>query len=269
MRRLYLVIFFALFGLNCFSQSENESKILGEWYYYDLSKFTFSRENIFQLQVGNKLLIEGTYSFVHNDTIRVFFENNLFIDYIYTYYNDTLVLYTYKSKYGPLKNHIDEIILLTRRNKVKSLPDTLINLQTDKFVLPVDYTGIVYVSYNQPKGQVQSFDNVKNRIIKIPSCGYTKTSFKEDPLQYALEKMCFIQNEEYIPFFIDSRITKMTESELKQAGFDYESKYVCVFGFNQASRENINDIFGEDIQGNVLMFQVDTLKNILENLRKY
>jgi hypothetical protein len=61
----------------------------------------------------------------------------------------------------------------------------------------------------------------------------------------------------------------MTETEKKQAGFDNESRYVCVFGFNQVSRENINHIFVESIQGNVLMFQVDTLKNILENLRKY
>jgi len=269
MRHLYLITLFAFFSLNCFSQSDSENKIIGEWYYCDLSKFIFSSENIFQLQIDNKLLVEGNYSFVQNDTIRVSVEGNFFMDYIYEYFNDTLVLYTYKSKNGPLKNHIDEIILLTKRNKVKSQSDTLISLYTDKFILPENYSGIVYVNYNQPTGQTQCFDSAENRIIKIPSCGYLKTQFKESPLQYALEKMCFIQNEEYIPFFIDSKIVKMTETQLKQEGFDYESRYVCVFGFNQASREYINHIFDENIQGNVLMFQVDTLKNILENLRKY
>jgi len=269
MRHLYLITLLAFFSLNCFSQPDSESKVIGEWFYYDLSKFTFTSENIFQLHIGNKLLIEGNYSFIHNDTIRVFIEGNFFMDYIYKYFNDTLVLYTYKSKHGPLKNHIDEITLLTKRTKVKSQIDTLISLQTDKFILPESYTGIVYVNYNQTEEQAQICDSVGNRIIKIPSCGYVKTSFKEDPLQYALEKMCFIQNEKCIRFFIDSKIVLMTESELKQAGFDYDSIYVCVFGFNQASRKNINDIFGENIQGNVLMFQVDTFKNILVNLRKY
>lgn len=242
---------------------------MGDWYGAGETKFSFKSENIFQLHIGNKLFINGKYSFIDSDTIRVFMDDNFFMDYVYSYFNDSLVLYTYKSKYGQLRNHIDEITLLTRINKVSlnNSPSTI--SQTDKFVLHDNYVGLVYVSFNQKCEKSLRVDSVGNRIFEIPSCGYMKTSFKEEPLKYALKKMSFIQNEKYIPFFVDSEIIKLTELELKQAGFDSEKLYVCVLGFNQSSRKEINGIFGEDIQGNVLMFQVDTLKNILEDLKKY
>jgi len=269
MRHLFLILFIFFNCFSSFSQSDTESKVIGDWYGSGETKFLFSSENIFQLHIGNKLFINGKYSFIDSDTIRVFVEDNFFMDYVYVYFNDSLVLYTYKSKSGQLRNHIDEITLLTRINKVSLNNSPSTYSQTDKFVLHDNYVGLVYVSFNQKVEHVQRFDSVGNRIIEIPSCGYIKTSFKEEPLKYALEKMSFIQNEKYIPFFIDSKILNLTDTELKQAGFDREKLYVCVLGFNQSSRKEINGIFGEDIQGNVLMFQVDTLKIILDDFKKY
>lgn len=269
MKKLLLIFFHIIFTLAVYCQSDNESKIFGEWYDYSQSKFSFNRENIFQLHFGNKLLINGKYSFIANDTLRVFVEDNFFIDYVYAYFNDTLILYTYKNHNGTLKNHLDEITLLTKRNSVKKPIDTLISLRNDKFILPDNYIGLVYVNFNQFDGQVQNFDNAENRIIRIPDCGYTKTIFKENPLKYALEKMCFIQSETNIPFFIERKIRRMNEKELEEAGYNLESIYVCIEGYNQTSRKYINEIYGQEIQGNVLMFKIDTLKNILSSWKKY
>lgn len=44
-----------------------------------------------------------------------------------------------------------------------------------------------------------------------------------------------------------------------------DSVYVCLYDFNQISREEINSMFGERVDGNVLCFRRDTLKNLLDN----
>lgn len=269
MKITFLILFPFLITFNIYSQFDTESKILGEWVDNGQPKFLFNSENIFQLNLENNLVIEGNYILIEPDTLRVFLEDAFFIDYVYKYFNDSLVLYSFKNHSGPLKEHLDEITLLTRRNNSRQCIDTLISLRNDMFLLPDNFIGKVYVNFDQIDGQTQNFDNEGNRIIKIPESGYVKTIFKEEPLKYALEKMCFIQKETALPYFIESKKRKMNEKEFIEEGYNLESVYVCIEGYNQTSRKIINEVYGQEIKGNVLMFQIDTLKNILNSWKKF
>lgn len=268
MKKISLIFFLIIFSFTVYSQFERKSKIVGEWYDTNLTKFSIDSINNFQMYFGDRLLIDGKYILIANDTLRVFEHDEFFIDYIYAHFNDTLILYTYKNYKGPLKDHLDEITLLTKRNSINKTIDTLISLTYDKFILPDNFIGLVYVNFNQSNGHNQNLDSVGNGIINIPICGYTKTNFKEDPLKYALEKMRFIQGERNIPFFIERKIRHMNKTELKEAGYKLDSVYVCVEGYNQTSRKYIDEIYGQKVQGNVLMFKIDTMKNIIFSWKK-
>jgi hypothetical protein len=94
--------------------------------------------------------------------------------------------------------------------------------------------------------------------------GLVKTEFEELILPLAFGLYEFESPLRKYSFFIQDLIK---DAEIKRLKTD--SVYVCVYGFNQTSRTEINNLYGEKISGNVLMIKVDTLKNILKTMGKY
>lgn len=268
MKQLISIVFSISFSLSVFCQKNTENYLVGDWYLYNELSFTLDKDYNFQSYNNGKIFFSGKYELL-NDSLLFTSEGSLVIKYNFKYFNDSLFLCNNKTPSGPLKDHIDEINIFTRTKKESNQVNKAIKLKSEKFILPDNFYGEFHVNYNQASGQLKKLDDLNNRLIYIENDGLTKTQFKVDPLNYALEKMVFFQNGCIISFFISDRIMNLNETELKTLGYSLDSIYVCVYGFNQIGRKEINKIFNQKIEGNVLTMKIDTLKNLLPTLKHY
>ena len=100
---------------------------------------------------------------------------------------------------------------------------------------------------------------------------FTFTLLNNNLLVYSQKDFQIIRKEinlntasswELFPFIIDDT---MEAKDLLT--YNVDSVYVCVYGFNQVGRNVINEVFKETIDGNVLMLEVDTLKNLIPKMK--
>ncbi len=129
------------------------------------------------------------------------------------------------------------------------------------FDLHPGFTGDVYVVYNPADSAYTGETGMGSRNIGISPAGLARTAFPAPLAAYAFERLEFTCNGHPLPFFLDD----LQDDKYRQHEDLFDSLCVEIYGFNQVDRKIINKIFHETIPGNVLMFQVDTLRNLLRN----
>jgi len=245
--------------------SFNADKFDGEWNFSDTIKLSFFGKNEFRWKVSDNKELDffGTYSINADfDSILLNTQWGFSIPYKFQFVNNALVLWNEKSNTGATKGHIDEILTFIKNGDDKPLVDT--DLKKDIFKLPSNFIGDVFINYNQKEAGNKSFDSQNNRIIEVSDNGLVKTEFEELILPLAFGLYEFESPSKKYSFFIDDVVK---DSEINKLNPD--SVYVCVYGYNQTSREGIDKLYGEEIHGNVLMLKVDTLSNILKTIEKF
>jgi hypothetical protein len=245
--------------------SFNADRFNGSWYYSDKIKLTFSENNEFRWEARKNPSIDffGNYSIKSDyDSIILHTQFGISIPFKFQFVNNALVLWNEKSNTGETKGHIDEIVTFIKNGDDKPQIDT--NLKNDIFKLPLNFIGDIFINYNQKGSGNKFYDSQNNRIIEVSKNGLVKTEFEELILPLAFGSYEFESPLRQYSFFIQGLIK---DTEIKRLKSD--SIYVCVYGYNQIGRNEINKLFGEGIDGNVLMLKVDTLKNIFKTMQKY
>ena len=262
MKRIRIIFIFSLlFILTSFSAD----RFKGEWNYSDKIKLSFLENDEFRWEARKNTSIAffGNYSIKSDyDSIILHTQWGFSMPYKFQFVNNALVLWNEKSNIGETKGHIDEILTFIKNGDDLLQIDN--NLKNDIFKLPSNFIGDVFISYNQKGTGNKFYDSHNNRIIEVSKNGLVKTEFEELILPLAFGLYEFESPLRKYSFFIQDLIK---DTEIKRLKTD--SVYVCIYGYNQTSRTEINKLYGEKISGNVLMLKVDTLKNILKTMGKY
>ncbi len=249
---------FFIFTLLLFFSSCNTDKFNGEWTYSDKVLLTFMDENEYHWKMTyDNINFWGKY-FIQpeNDSLILTTQWDFSLRFKFQFVNNSLVLWSEKSSVGETKGHIDEIFAFSKRGNDK--PRMSDDSEKEIFKLPLNFIGDIFINYHQKGAGNNLVDRQKNRIISVTDRGFVKTEFKEQILPYAFGLFEFESLNKRYPFFIQDL---MTSTEINRLNPD--SVYVCVYGYNQIGRKEINKLYGEKITGNVLMLKVDTLKNII------
>ena len=134
------------------------------------------------------------------------------------------------------------------------------------FVFENNFFGYVLINYNQPDGQEKKYTKNGTKIIDVPISGTLKTQFIADPFNYILKNIKFARknniNKE-IPHICFKWARSQKLEGLVELGYDTNAVYVILQDYNQMGRGYINEWWDEEITGQVLMFKIDTLKNLL------
>jgi len=254
----------SLFILALFLSSCSKDKFKGEWTYSDKLVLSFLYKNEFKWKaINNNLDLYGKYfTQPDQDSLILYTQWDYSMRFKYQFVNNSLVIWNQKANSGKLKGQIDEIYTFTKKGQDK--PHVLTVSEKEIFMLPSNFIGYVYINYNQ-KGSGNNLIAGKNsRKIEVSINGLIKTEFEESILPLAFGDYEFISPIKKYSFFMQDLIEDSEITSLKA-----DSIYVCVYGYNQESREEINKLYGQEINGNVLMFRVDTLKNIMKTINKY
>jgi hypothetical protein len=262
MKRFRIIFILAfIFILTSFSAD----RFKGEWNYSDKIKLSFFGDNEFRWEFSNNKSMDffGTY-FIKADFDSLILNTQFgwSIPYKFQFVNNALVLWNEKGNTSETKGHIDEIFTFIKNGDDK--PQVNTDLKKDIFKFPSNFIGDVFISYNQKGTGNKFYDSQNNRIIEVPDNGLVKTEFKDLILPFALGLYEFESPVRKYTFFIQDLIKDVEIKSLES-----DSIYVCVYGYNQTGRKEINKLYGEAIYGNVLMLKVDTLKNILKTINDY
>lgn len=254
------LLFISFFCLSSCSNNDFE----GKWEFSNEIKLSFSGENKFEWKTKNdNINFHGTYKIHHDpDYITLNTQHDFSLSFLFQNKDNWLILWNYKGNNKETAGHIDEIYPFTREGY--QINNSVYKHEKEIFKLPSNYIGDIFVSYNQ-SGSKNSFRDDKNNYhIIIPDNGLSKTDLEESVLDFAFGAYEFNYPHKKIPFFIDDLVN---DSLLKL--LNHDSIYACVYGYNQIGRKRINKLYGEQIKGNVLMIEVDTLKNILKTRDLY
>jgi hypothetical protein len=106
-------------------------------------------------------------------------------------------------------------------------------------------------------------------VINIPPSGLVKMKNDADIYKFIKRQFKFFyknENNEAIEIAVLEPNKTYTKTELSQ----YKDDTICVhpLGYNQADRESINTVFGENITGNVEMYEVNWFKNLTKYLNQ-
>lgn len=249
------------------STKEDVKRLTGTWTNAYLT-ITIRKDSTCKY-AGSAFQFEGGIESVTDSTIDFSFAPNFDLEFNYVRWKKNLVLWNYKTVEDSLGYHLDEVLLLhkSRDRKIKKAIDPDIS-KKEVFRLPVEFSGVVYVCYNQNGSENNKRKN-NTRIIEISEDGLTKTEFIEEPVTYGLQNYAFTRNGKDLPFFNHHNVLDKTHKEIESMGYSQDSVYVCLYGYNQTGRKYVNEEFNEDIHGNVLMFAVDTLHNILSRQYRF
>ena len=268
---MYRVKFFTLIlilSVSCKHYSDNDY-LQGMWKYLDRITLTFENDQHYEWQSINNIYFSGTYVLnPENDSITFFTQYDFTLEFKYRIAGNKLIIWSYKPEKNGQSTLIDDI--LTFENKRSDLGKTKPfkeNKTKDIFLIPLDFTGNVYVSYDS---QVSAnTDNPDSEVRKIPikENGLASTEFKESVISYGLSDFEFMRGNRILPYVEDAGISGRKIDELRYKNLFPDSVYACIYGFNQLNRDSINKIFNSDVEGNVFMFCVDTLKNIIASNR--
>ncbi len=254
----------SLFTLALFLYSCSKDKFKGEWTYSDKLVLSFLDKNEFKWKAkNNNLDLFGKY-FAQPDQDSIVFKTqwNYSMRFKYQFVNNALVLWNEKANSGELKGHIDEIYTFIRKGQHKQ--QVISDSKKEIFMLPSNFIGNVFINYNQKGSGNNLIDIQNNRKIEVSNDGLAKTEFEVSILPLAFGLYEFKSPLRTYSFFIQDLIEDSEIISLKE-----DSIYVCIYGYNQQSREEINKLYSQEINGNVLMFRVDTLKNIMKTIKKY
>lgn len=235
----------------------------GKW--YCVSNFTdivysFYEDDTFNLEIGEILTFTGTYSIEKNKDRIIFYLNGERISFSFLLFENDLFLVSFKGD----GYQIDEILHF-KKNVESSHCVVLERNSINSFVMTESNFMDNYVVFNS--NSTKDLNGINT--INISKSGFTRVEWKEDPYGYILGRLEFLVKDnsgkkKIVPFFRFNQYVNRLDELLAQ-GYNMDSVYVCLYDFNQISREEINSMFGERVDGNVLCFRRDTLKNLLDN----
>ena len=268
---LLLILLWSLFGnWNVIPSAQTE--IVGKWHSisnnYGL-RYDFRSDNQYTIcNADSSLFVVGRYEiFPDAGIIKQYIEGDIIPVIIeYKFNEDKLILMYHKA----FKNHISHLTVLKK--------DDTINVQVEKdsslicgqhIVLPMKYRGNVFINYNQKDGQEKKYTFDNRPLISIPANGLLQTQFEEDPYYFILGRITFSIIDstalyQDIKFFSFDKYYHNL-NELLSQGYCMDSVYVCTYGYNRQPRKEINKLFDKTIEGNVMMFRIDTLRNLISN----
>ena len=258
--------------MGCSHPSNNQ--LTGVWNLLPDKKnaYEFKENNEFLLKINNEILVKGKYT-IQPGTGNLYLYtkdtngklDSMPIRFIYKIEGNLLYLCDFKNAPG-IKDHIDEVTVYEKVNPVETLASKQIKDTTKTQVIVFDgnLIGNYGINYQQPDGE-QGVDSKGRILMHISKYGLFKTKFKADPFEYIKNNFIFMNRyHKVIPSFIMANFQN-DRKELLSRGFNNDSVYVCLYGYNQDARERVNQFFNKQISGQVLMFRVDTLKNFLNN----
>lgn len=164
---------------------------------------------------------------------------------------DYLTKLSYKELPG-ITNHIDEYGVW-----VKEIPNPRNVEYSGKkiiYVFPSDFAGAAWIAFNQKDGIPPEYDSIGNPILKIPENGILQTSLHEDAFATANRYYSIVKDagNELVPYKSFDKFDKIDSTCCES-----ESLYAFMQGFNQTSREDINEnIFYKSILGNVMTIYI-------------
>jgi hypothetical protein len=265
MKKIILSVIIVINLSNC--NSTNIVKdIIGTWVCISNNNeqiYEFKDENKCIIHVNKRIVINGQYDIDEvNKRLNLLFENSkTAIKCTFQVKDDFLMLVIHKD----IENQIDEILLL-KKQSTKQNDISKVDFHTLKFLVPDGFIGNIYINYNHPKGSNIQYGAHENSIIRIPSSGKVITQDNINVFSYITKNLEFEYETslEKIPFFIFNEYTNRLD-DLLDKGFSIDSTCICLYGFNQIPREDIDEIYNKKIDGDVLMLSVDTLKNLIHN----
>jgi hypothetical protein len=258
--QLLLLFIVSIFIINCNSYEPNE--IIGTWTAlnnaHDLS-YTFTEDtvyiksNTFEFSCRYRQIKSG------EDSLFMYFPNDdIPLKHTYKLSAGKLLLVSYKDI-----GNIDEVILFTKTEEINKTVN--INNEEIEFTIEIGFVGTAYVNF---QGIIQ---NSQKQTINVPKTGLIEAEFKENPFSIYSGNLSFVENsnaKNKIPFFHYSAVEKQSAEKLFKT-YNKDSIYVGLYGFNQIGRNEVNKIFGREVKGNVFMFRVDTLKNLLKKPQEF
>lgn len=260
LRRNIIALIFLMLLCSCINKND-KSTIESKWYNGENSLvYDFFSEDSLRFHIQDGYLIKGSYNILSkNDSLVLFLNLSGDTMAIGMKYNiDSAYLYFYNYKYN---GNIDEIVFLRRDTSLAIIPKN--RKVKQKIIIEDNFIGDAFINYNSTGGVKKAIEDNVNQVY-LPYTGLLKTRCNIDPFELEKNEIVFEKKESKltIPSFCSLKFNDINKVSL--LGYHKDSVCVCIYGFNQMGRSSINkEIFHEKIYGNVLMFRVDTLSNLL------
>lgn len=240
-----ILLFFLFFVVSCKSQ-DKKSELYGRWFnlYNNNNYIDFRKES---LEVGTIDVFKYQQKwFVHkNGLIGAYIngvENEIFYNYFFV--DNFLVISTKKT----IQNHIDEISIFSKE-KIFYIPPSA----NSKIIVHVtsENQGLFMISF--PNFEINKQDININRIIKLNK-SFIESNIEISSYDYILKNFEFYLKDQLLPIFMDDELAS------KKKSIDGNEVIVCFYGLNQIGRNEINEVVGEKILGNVLILFIGQYK---------
>jgi hypothetical protein len=273
---IFFIPLFLLINICSCVKIPSQSKLIGTWSLKEnpSSKYVFNENGSF------KFLLLDSVEFFHKNSSRYRLVNISDTLWVYTkakafYYGekglksyrskmalqlngDFLTKITYKGARG-IENHIDEYGIW-----VKHVPYPVkVDYKGSKiiYIIPEGFKGEVWIAFNQEDGVLPIYDSLGNPMLMIPECGILQTTIREDAFATANKHYTIIstnQKDQLSPLETFDKFDRNVSYD-DSTCCETNKTYAFMEGFNQTSREDINEnIFGKPISGNVMNFYIGT-----------
>jgi len=266
-----LILFWTLFG-NWSRIPSAQNELIGIWHSisnnYGLI-YEFRSDNQYTIyNTDSSLFVIGRYEiFPDAGIIKQYVGgDNVPIDIEYKFFEGKLILMYHKA----FNSQISHLTVLKKGETKVSKDEMDPSISSgQQILLPRKYRGNVFISYNQKDGQEKKYTSDGRPLISIPTNGLLQTQFQEEPYDFILGRISFsvYDTTESVKNVKSFSFDKYYHNfnELLGHGYFTDSVYVILYGYNRQTRKEINKLFDKTIEGNVMMFKIDTLKNLIYN----
>lgn len=252
-------IFFFVYSFKLTSQN-----ITGKWYNYDFPKnfIVFDTLGHFNIHVDGFLFEDPGLPYLiesnSNDSVLIVKIGSLFKANLY-FFNSHIVFVGYKT--GRISDHIDEVGLFLKDKSFKDSLNFSIDPKLEIFV-PENFTGEAHVAFSQFVDDGLQTVTSEKTTIRIKKDGLIRTSIKQNPLIYARKNEIFRyeSSNKVLPVFYPG----FTRIEGFKHRINPQDICVLSLGFNQSARSKISEKFGQEIEGDVGQYIIDTFENLVK-----
>ncbi|TVQ14937.1 MAG: hypothetical protein EA361_06850, partial [Bacteroidetes bacterium] len=154
-----------------------------------------------------------------------------------------------------------------------SLPDSQYTPSVQSvFVIPDGFTGSAWIAMNQPEGEPYTISEEGLPVIELPPSGLLKSRVPIMAEALAKREFSFYYHAESdsqpippvhykcVELF---RSEGFSEEEIQSHGYDLDQVYVLYYRYDVPGGDKISEMFGKRIEGQVLHFQIDTLRDMI------
>lgn len=275
MKRILLIFLISITSTTVYCQEAINEKVIGNWIQLNTraTHFIFSKNGDFKFLYGETDIYGALKSVKYkiemlSDTLHlniIYKGRNIngkvkrkFIERRVIWLNgDYLTWANYKDLPG-ITNHIDEYAVLVKDVPTpakESIKRPLIN-----YLFPKGFKGGAWIAFNQPNGDKPTYDSLGNPILRIPQNGILLTTLHEDVFATANGHYKIWEESQNGS---KNRLFKSFEKfeKIDSSCCVPDSLYAFMGGFNQTSRDDINEnIFKKPISGNVMSIYIGKYK---------